>query len=121
MQAIYEHSWRLHIKTGTILEEDLYGDYRLIGVEITQQVTRVEYKYRLFFYPMKERYPVLAINLEKNAFVDKFGGGSYFLGIHDASAHYNMGIALEGKADIDYDEFRDAAWPLAAARLKLED
>jgi hypothetical protein len=121
MQPIYENSWRLHVAMGTILEEDLYGEFRVIGIEIAQQVTRVEYKYRLLIFPIRGNYPVLSINLEKNAFAEKFGGGAYFLGVHDASAHYNMGIALEGKGDIDYDEFRDAAWPLATTRLNLED
>lgn len=121
MQPIYEPSWRVHLATGLIVEEDLYGDYRVIGVEITRQMTAVEYKYRLFFFPIKEKFPVLAINLEKNAFADSFGGGMYFLGIHDSTAHYNMGYALEGRADIDYDEFREAVWHLAKERLKLDE
>jgi hypothetical protein len=119
MQPIFEPSWRVHLATGLVVEEDLYGDYRVIGVEITRQMTAVEYKYRLLFFPIKEKFPVLAINLEKNAFADSFGGGAYFLGVHDASAHYNMGFALDGSADIDYDEFRAEAWRLAKDRLNL--
>lgn len=120
MNPIYENSWRVHLATGIVLEEDLYGDYRLIGVEITQQGSVVEYKYRLLFFPLKEKVPILAINLEKNAFAEQLGGGAYFLGIHDSSTHHNMGYALDGRADINYDDFRDVAWPLAAQRLKLE-
>jgi hypothetical protein len=120
MEPIYEQTWRVHIATGTVLEEDLYGEYRMIGVEVTQQVGLIHYKYRLLFFPIKEKYPVLAVNLERSLFTRELGG-AYFLGLHDASGHANFGFALDGRENISYDEFRDEAWKLAEERLDLTD
>jgi hypothetical protein len=118
-QEIVEHTWRNHLATGEILEDDLYGGYRMVGVEIIRQISMVQYKYRLLFFTIGGQVPILSVNLEQNTLFKEIGGGAYFLGVHSGTTHYNLGIAFDGRSEITYDEFRKVAWDIASLRIDL--
>lgn len=74
------------MRSGQILEDTKFADYRRVFLKVTRQSSHIQYAYRMIFFPDRSLEPILSLNLE-------YSSGFYFLGAHVGDHHENHGDA----------------------------
>lgn len=106
---ISDPRWEESYIKGKIIEEGVFGDYRMVLMKIDEPIGVFYYPYRMFFFKNSEYTPILILSLEIGRIY-----GTCALGAHDETMHRNFGDADE---NMSVEEFRE--WALTIARKEL--
>ena len=104
--AIADPRWEESFIKGKVIEEGLFGDYKVVFMTISEPIGVFEYPYRMFFFDQHKPTPTLILSLE-------FGRvfGTCALGAHNESGHMNFGDA---EKSMRLEDFK--AWALLTAK-----
>jgi len=103
--------WRQSLEYGELVEKFEIGNYEMFLMNISCFVGLIYYQYRMFFFSLDAREPVLALNLE----ISDTRRERCFLGAHTSEGHINYGPA---DPDMTIEEFRSWALRIAEKHLK---
>lgn len=113
MSPTKDQTWRKHMEKEEIHEEFALSGYKMVLITVRQQVSFMEYLYRLIVFPEGKNEPVLSLNLEKNPL-----SRTCCLGAHISNSHDNLGFADE---NMTIEDFRSWAVGEAKKYLKLSN
>jgi len=95
-----DRMWEQSLREATVIEELHFPDHLRVLVTSDKPVGHFIYPFRMFFFRINQKEPILALNLEFS------GGERCFLGVHDSEAHYNYGKTVP---NMSVEDFKDWA------------
>lgn len=118
MKAEARDVYMPHIRSATARRRYRFGSYTAVLLDQIESVGAVEYLYIFAVRRDGDDLPCLFVASEASEMPEELGGRSHFLGVFDASGHYNLGASDEWA---NMEHFASKALSIVIARLNITE